>query len=222
MPRWAKPKQLDELQIPNGDSTFVGLDMKSQDPTQIRPGYYREGYNVRVEQGGLATRLGTLCPGALNAVQYNTIYGTGIFSNPNGLEWLAIAVSSGVWFARDGEYPRFVPFAEKIKDPVNFTQCFDVLFMWRGALLTPVLWKGDWSVFWQEFPPPTGGRATVPNALTAENAANRMLVPYGKDRIAVSDIADYVQYDWTLDDFQINQGESDDLVRVFPWQQQMV
>jgi hypothetical protein len=44
-----------------------------------------------------------------------------------------------------------------------------------------------------------------------------MLVPYGKDRIAVSDIADYVgKYDWTMDDFQINQGESDDLIRFIP------
>lgn len=72
------------------------------------------------------------------------------------------------------------------------------------------------------FPPPTGGRVTVPNAYTSENAANRMLVPYGRDRIAVSDIADYTMYDWAIDDFQINQGEADDLVRVFPWQQQTV
>src|SRR4029077_5528344 len=85
-----------------------------------------------------------------------------------------------------------------------------------------LLWKGDWSVYWDVFPPPTGGRITVPNAYTAENAANRMLVPYGRDRVAVSDIADYVMYDWTIDDFQINQGEADDLVRVFPWQQQTV
>jgi hypothetical protein len=49
-----------------------------------------------------------------------------------------------------------------------------------------------------------------------------MLVPYGRDRIAVSDIADYTSYDWAINDFQINAGEADDLVRVFPWQQQQV
>src|SRR4029077_2787318 len=37
-----------------------------------------------------------------------------------------------------------------------------------------------------------------------------------------SDIADYTSYDWTITDFQINQGESDDLVRIFPWQQQTI
>lgn len=222
MARWARPQKLDEVQTPNGDSTFIGMDMKSKDPASMRPGYYREGYNVRVENGGLSTRLGSLCPGALNTVNYTEIFGSGIFSNPNGLEWLAVAVNSGVWFVRDGEYPRFVPLAEGIKEPVNFSQAFDTFFMWRGPLLQPLLWKGDWSVYWEVFPPPTGGRQTVPNAYTAENAANRILVPYGKDRIALSDIADYTQYDWTMDDFQINQGESDDLVRVFPWQKSTV
>jgi hypothetical protein len=222
MARWRGAGQNDDALVVNGDATFFGMDMKSSDPASIKPGFYREGYNCRVENGGLETRKGSLCPGALNVVNYNQIWGTGIFSNPNGLEWLAIATISGVWFARDGEYPRFVPTADKIEENVEFTQCFDVLFMWKGPIKVPLLWHGDWSIYWQTFPPPTGGRATVPNAYTAENAANRMLVPYGKDRVAVSDIADYTEYDWTMDDFQINQGESDDLVRVYPWQQQMV
>jgi hypothetical protein len=223
MSRWAPLRyKQNEVETPNGDATFTGMDMKSKDPASMQPGFYREGYNVRVENGGLETRLGSLCPGALNTIQYNTIFGVGLFSNPNGLEWLAVAVSNGVWFVRDGEYPQFLPLSETITDTVEFSQCFDVFFLWRGPLQTPLLWHGDWSVYWQPFPPPTGGRATVPNAYYAENAANRMLVPYGKDRIAVSDIADYVEYDWTIDDFQINQGESDDLVRVFPWQQQQV
>jgi hypothetical protein len=222
MARWRGQGTLDDAQVANGDVTWLGMDMKSSDPASMKPGFYREAYNVRVENGGLETRKGNLCPGALNVIQYNQIYGVGLFSNPNGLEWMAIAVASGVWFARDGEYPRFVPLPEIVSTPVEFSQCFDVFFIWRGPQLTPLLWRGDWAVYWESFPPPTGGRVTVPNAYTAENAANRMLVPYGKDRIAVSDIADYTMYDWTMDDFQINQGESDDLVRVFPWQQQMV
>jgi hypothetical protein len=233
MPRWARPQQLDEVQYPAyrelqkslpaaGDATFVGMDMKSKDPASMQQGFYREGYNCRVENGGLETRLGSLCPGSLNAVQYNTIFGVGLFSNPNSLEWLAVAVASGVWFVRDGEFPYFIPLAENLTGNVEFSQCFDQFFLWQGPNIPPLLWQGDWSVYWKPFPPPTGGRQGVPNAYYAENAANRMLVPYGKDRIAVSDIADYTEYDWTLDDFQINQGESDDLVRVFPWQQEQV
>src|SRR4029077_2710607 len=222
MARWRGAGTLDEKPVATGDVTFIGMDMRSQDPAAMRQGFYREGYNVRCDNGGLVTRLGSLCPGSLNAVDYNHIYGTGLFSNPNGLEWLAIATASGVWFARDGEYPRFIRMSKKIKDPVEFSQSFDVFFLWRGPLKVPLLWHGDWSVYWENFPPPAGGRVTVPNAYYAEKAANRMLVPYGKDRIAVSDIADYTEYDWTIDDFQINQGESDDLVRIFPWQQGQV
>src|SRR6267142_3988512 len=222
MPRWARPQQLDERQIPSGDQTFIGMDMKSQDPVAIKPGFYREGYNCRSENGGLAHRLGSLCPGALNAITYGRIFGTGLFSNPNGLEWLAIAVVDGVWYARDGEYPRFIPLPEQNTDPVTFSQAFDIFSIWRGTANVPYLWRGDWSQFWETFPAPTGGRQTVPNAATAENASNRILVPYGKDRVAVSDIADYTNYDWVINDFQINQGESDDLVRIYPWQQETV
>ena len=222
MGRYRGQGQLDEAHAPVGDLTFKGMDMKSSDPASMLPGFYREGYNCRVENGGLETRRGSIAPGALNIINYNQVYGVGLFSNPNGLEWVALATVNGVWFARDGEYPRFVPLPENLMDKVEFSQCFDVFFIWRGPLLSPLLWRGDWAIYWEEFPPPTGGRSTVPNAYTAENAANRMLVPYGRDRIAVSDIADYVEYDWTISDFQVNAGEADDLVRVFPWQQSQV
>src|SRR4029077_1505408 len=95
MPRWATPQRGDEIQTPNGDSGFVGMDMKSKDPASMKPGFYREGYNVRVENGGMETRLGSLCPGALNTIQYNTIFGVGLFSNPNGLEWMSARVAYG-------------------------------------------------------------------------------------------------------------------------------
>jgi hypothetical protein len=224
MSRWRGYGQLEDAATLTGDQTFIGLDMRSQDPASMKQGFYREGYNVRCENGGLQTRLGSLAPGALNAVSYNRIYGTGLFSNPNGLEWLAVAVSSGVWFVRDGEYPRFIPLDETIDYPVEFSQAFDVFFMWRGPERTPLLWHGDWSIYWEAFPAPIAGsgRSTVPNAYYAETASNRILVPYGKDRVAVSDIADYTSYDWTMNDFQINQGESDDLVRIFPWQQETI
>ncbi len=50
----------------------------------MKPGTYREGYNGRVENNGLISRKGTLYPGSYNFVQYNTIYGAGIFTDPYG------------------------------------------------------------------------------------------------------------------------------------------
>ena len=195
----------------------MGLDMKTPDPGAMKAGTYREGYNCRIENGGLVTRKGTLYPGAYNFVQYNQIFGAGIFSDPYGLEWIAVAVASGVWFARDGEAPKFIPMVDVINYPVEFVQAFDRLFMYRGPDLPPLFWQGDWSIFWEVFPAPTGGRATTPNAYTAEFIANRLIVPYGKDHVAVSDIGEYTMYDWIFDDFQINTGQADTLIRVFPW-----
>ena len=218
MPRWARPQQLDELQVQVGDNTFIGLDMKTPDPGQMKEGTYREGYNCRIENGDLKSRLGSICPGSYNYVQYSQIFGEGLFSDPNGGEWLAIAVASGVWFTKDGEAPQFVPVPnETISYSVELVQAFDQFFMYRGADLEPLVWNGDWAVFWTPFPDPTGGRATTPNADTAEYYANRLFVPHGRDSIAVSDIADYTQYDWILDDFQVNTGQADTLVRIFPW-----
>jgi len=217
MPRWAKTAQNDEPLTQVGDNAFYGLDMKTRDPAAMKPGTYREAYNVRSENGSLVTRGGSLMPGSFNYANYNRIFGVEIFSNPDGLEWLAVAVKSGVWFVRDGEAPRFVPLEEALTYPVNFVQAFDKFFLFRGPNHIPLVWNGDWSVFWTPFPPPTGGRDTIPNADTGEFYANRLIVPYGKDRIAVSDIGDYTMYDWFLANFQINFGESDSLIRVFPW-----
>lgn len=217
MPRWAHPKPLDEIQVQVGDSVWIGMDMKSPDPAQMKQGTYREGYNCRLEAGGLITRKGSIYPGSFNYVQYNRMFGDGLYSDPNGLEWIVVAVSSGVWFTRDGEAPRFIPMATQINYPIEFVQAFDKLFMFRGPDLSPLLWNGDWSIYWQTFPPPTGSRQTIPNADTAEFVANRLLVPYGKDRVGVSDIGDYVEYDWILNDFQVNTGQADSLVRIFPW-----
>jgi hypothetical protein len=218
LPRWAKPQPLDELQTQVGDNAFIGLDMKTPDPGQMAAGTYREGYNCRLENGDLGTRKGSTYPGSYNFVQYNRIWGGGLFSDPNGGEWLAVAVAGGVWFTKDGETPNFVPIPnETINYNVEIVQAFNQLIMYRGANLVPLVWNGDWAVFWEPFPAPTGGRASTPNADTAEYYGNRLFVPHGRDSVAVSDIADYTEYDWILDDFQVNSGQADELVRIFPW-----
>ncbi len=219
MPRWARPQPLDEVQIQVGDVSFLGLDMKTPDPAQMKEGTYREGYNCRIENGDLMSRKGSFCPGSYNYVQYNQIYGGGLWSDPNGGEWLGIAVGSGVWFTKDGETPNFVPIPnESINYDVELVQAFNQFFMYRGANLAPLVWNGDWAVFWSPFPPPsTDGVESTPNADTAEYYGNRLFVPHGRDSIAVSNIADYTEYDWILSDFQVNTGQADQLVRIFPW-----
>jgi hypothetical protein len=63
MPRWQVAQQGEEQLAVVGDAQFLGLDMKTPDPTAIKPGYYPEAYNVRSENGGLQSRLGSIAPG---------------------------------------------------------------------------------------------------------------------------------------------------------------
>ena len=343
MARWQRPVwPNDQVLSPTGDTAFVGMDLKTRDPAQMLTGWYAEGYNLRLENGGMASRKGSLCPGALNYAQYGQIYGVGVFSDPNGLEWLVLAVSSGVWFAKDNESPRFIPTSFVINYTVEFSQAFNILYMWRGPDLPPLQWAGDWSVYWEGLPNPSGydtdtwnynwlntgtfttGQVTtggtgpdwssnvnavgitpvtsdginiesqllgfkvgdtiklavasnaavwvqfvitapgtvtgtfitipvnwnsangvapvnntpllvsfmttstsdptrypMPNAVTAETFSNRMLVPHDRDGLAISDIGASV-YQWAVNDFRINQGEADTLMRVFPWVLEMV
>lgn len=228
MSRWQRPVwPNDQVISPTGDTAFVGMDLKTRDPAQLLTGWYAEGYNARLENGGMATRKGCLCPGALNYAKYGQIYGVGIYSDPDGLEWLALATANGVWFARDGETPKFLPMATTINYPVEFSQAFQNFYMWRGMTMTPLFWQGDWAVYWKELPNPSTGlppdptRLPMPNAVTAESFANRILTPHGRDSMAISDIGESY-YQWAVNDFRVNQGEADTLVRVFPWVQQTV
>lgn len=123
-------------------------------------GWYQEGYNARIENGGLATRKGCLAPGAYNYIQYGQIYGVGIYSNPEGQEYLALAVNAGVWFAYDGGNAIMVPTPTKINYPVEFSQAFDNFYMWRGATMPPLVWQGDFSLFWQELHDPSAVATT--------------------------------------------------------------
>jgi hypothetical protein len=133
---------------------------------------------------------------------------------------MAIAVSSGVWFA-GRRYPRFVPMPENITEPVEFSQCFDVFLSGAGRQ-GPVANTEIGPFYWDVFHLRSDQRARDRAQRHCRERCEPVLVPYARDRIAVSDIADYVAYDWTISDFQVNAGEADDLVRVFPWQQNQV
>lgn len=203
------------------------MDLKTHDPAQMLTGSYQEGYNIRLENGGMASRKGVITPGTFNAVQYGQIYGVGLYSDPNGLEWLALAVANGVWFCGDGVAPQFIPMTSVIDYNVEFSQSFNNFYMWRGPTMTPLMWKGDWSVYWQPLPDPSQGsppdttRIPMPNAVTAECYANRILCPHDRDSVALSDIGESY-YQWAANDFRVNFGEADQLVRVFPWVQETV
>jgi hypothetical protein len=181
--------------------------------------------NTRLVDRSAATRPGTVLPVFANVmIDFLAIRGSGLYSNPNGEETLLIAADTRVWRVRDGSAPLPVelPAGESTGGHAEFVQAFDKVLLFRGLDYAPLVWDGI---------APEGFAAiakskddltyldVIPNAVTAEIAGNRALVPFDKDKVAVSDILDYTIYDKDLAWTRLNTGTSDSLVRIFPYSQ---
>jgi len=156
-------------------------------------------------------------------VNVTAVYGSGIFSDPYGVEWMLVASNAGVHQLRDGHTPRLIATPEVMTGPVEFVQAFNVVLLFRGedrsdgTKTPPWRWSGVRGDAFETINQSDSGDGTspIPNAKTAELVSNRLLVPYGRDNIAVSDILNYTRYDAALDDFNVNTGSEDVLVRLF-------
>lgn len=208
-----------------GDQSFSGLVQKTTDPSQLTAGQLRVVENGRIENGVLGTRDGVVACTNLNPISYGKIYGRGLFADPNSFRWMLLAVAGGVWAVADGSPRHFIglPAGTIITAPCELVTAFSVVLLFRGPDLPPLYWDG---VFGDAFTTPPAPldvtKVTIPNAITAEFVADRLIVPNLKDSINVSDIGDYTSFSLNYSGFQINQGEADNLVRVFPWMNQSV
>lgn len=202
-----------------GDSSWVGIDEKTPDPTLLQPGYLRKAQNIRIENSSAITRPGMIYASSLNATSFGRIWGRGEFSDPNSIRWELIAVSSGVWLVADEFIPQFVsfPVSLTLSYDVELVQAFNKVYLFQGTNANPMVWDGNVNHTFVALPTPTAGKDPIPQADTAEFYANRLLIPFNKDRVAASDIGDYFNFNWNFNNFQINSGEADNLVRIFPW-----
>jgi hypothetical protein len=205
------------------DNFFLGVDTKTPDPSVVNQGFLCDSRNARIVNGDVQTRWGIMLPSGWNAVTYPKIWGVGKFSDPFLVEWICIAVTNGVWLVANGYSPQFValPSGTTISTNVEFLQAFNQLIMFQGPTVAPLVWNGTNQTF-GAFPAPTAPFTTIPNAVTGETIANRIIVPFTRDQIAVSNIGDYTEYDNSFANFTVNTGQADQLVRLFPWQQTFV
>lgn len=204
----------------DGDSAFVGVNLQD-DPATLPAGIAAGALNMRFGTKRAASRLGHLTPVPFNIPTYGAIFGSGIYSDPDGSEWLMCAVADGVWFSRAGRYPFKISLGTglAITGYVDLVQCFDQVVLFRGVDLAPLSWSGDELLAFELIDLSTGDGGTnpIPNASTGELFANRLLVPSGRDAIAVSDVLDYTRYDAIQQEFRVNSGSDDSLVRIFPY-----
>ena len=151
---------------------------------------------------------------------YGTVYGTGVFRDPAGAEYLIVASSSGVYATREGSHSKKL-ICPVITSDVFFVQCFNVVVMMRGDSLPPLsmssLFLGfvdieqedtDLTIDENE----SDGTELIPSGNSAIFFSNRLLVPHSRDLVAVSDYLNYTRYQPVMANFRVNQGSEDELV----------
>ncbi|MFW2141647.1 hypothetical protein ACG94V_21950, partial [Acinetobacter sp. ULE_I001] len=73
--------------------------------------------------------------------------GAGVYSDPDGSEWIAAAHASEVILLRDNAQPQRIPVTYQPGDEavidMEFCQAFGNLLCFRGFDLEPLIWDGD-------------------------------------------------------------------------------
>lgn len=175
-------------------------------------------------------------------VTIGTVYGVGVWEDPNGSQWQLFAAARTstskikIWAAKQGNRVREIPVSVNIEIPTDssfpsdsqtsvdafwFTSAFNKCFMHRGeddsVLVLESIDEGfkvatttvstDPDVF------------SIPNSKTSLFFQNRLAVPYKPsgtskaDSVAISDILSFTDFS-IFNSFRINQGDSDDVVKL--------
>jgi hypothetical protein len=232
---------LDSEVIGVGDSGFAGVDCRGA-PETIDDGMVADAVNKTFEDGGAATRKGMVGPewGLEHGISFDVdfpvdfegmgfgslIRGVGVFSDPNGVEAMLVAVRDRVWRIGDGLVAEAIslPAGESIDEDCALVQCFDRVLLFRGEGVDVLEWNPQQTVedgigAFVAIAQSGAGTFTepIPGAMDATVLVNRLFVPFDRDKIAVSDILDYTRYDSTMSQFRVNAGTADALVKLVPW-----
>lgn len=235
----------DAALVSDMDTGFAGADMR-RDPTLLPPGVVAKAVNMVFRQGiaeprrGFQTRpwaqlLGVSFPidfpfDFTEQLGFGTVYGVGLFSDPNGQEWAILACETTAYqISGDGpaqaiKYPNGIT----ITDRVTFTQAFNVLLMWRGEGTTPLAVTTGTSfseeIRFEEVPDETNEdyTRTIPGAARGLHYGNRVWVGYERSKVAYSDILAYTRYDAALSTIYVNDGADDTLQILFPYGQNAI
>ena len=174
--------------------------------------------------------------------KYGTVYGAGVFRTPNDIEWLVVATTTGVFitqennaseelkvdgktYAASADSTHYTDLITGSHDRVTFVQCFEKLIMFRGKDDAPLELSEDLAAGFKivgkeesedvDENPNGTGLESIPNADTGVYFGNRLVVPHGRDEIAVSDYLNYTAFEPTRSSLRVNVGSSDSLKAVF-------
>jgi hypothetical protein len=187
--------------------------------------------------GGVYTPLNA--SGGLNATQwenlgsrvfkFGTVYGVGLFSDPNSTEYLLVATPTGVYAAKEGMLAFKLAGLVDAGGTVTFVQAFNQVIMFRGEQKAPYVMKNLAAGFVElvredntdvyDENDQGDGTDTIPNAENGIYFQNRLLIPHSRDLVACSDYLNVTRYQPVLSAFRINQGSADSLVALHKFDQ---
>jgi hypothetical protein len=141
-----KPK--DDPQGTEGDDDFYGVNARLA-PENVEKGYLSDGVNLRMRDRDITPRKGVLKPAWLNPATevangigpVGTLYGCGMFRDPNGQEWALLAADGGVTRckANNGLSSVILPTGVRVRSTCSFTQAFNKVYLFRGKYLHPLV-----------------------------------------------------------------------------------
>lgn len=207
------------------DIAFTALDMRRDATLGTAQATLAFGsVNCRFDGGDWKTRPGCLMPSHFNNAPWESILGAGIFSDPDGNEWMLVASPTDVWMLADGWTPVPVALPGALDGPVEFVQTFDSVCMLRGDGKPTWVWGGD---RFQPFKEASAGAPSpdspaflspTPAAEFGVVMADRLFLPTGRDTISWSDVLDFQRFDLALNNARFNRGEDDKIVAISPYQ----
>jgi hypothetical protein len=237
MSRWGFYGKLDTQEAHDGDWYFTGMDMV-RERGLLQPGILARSENKRLRNGTADTRLGTVLPADFVSVAGTELLGSAVYNNPNGDEVILVAEknASYVTVLAYGKDPVQINMSGgnsfTTTDGVEFVQCFDkVVALRRPALARPIMmWDGQpagtgHSGTFDPMALSTFGRKLVPqNSWWGQPFKDRIIyysayrpdLPW-RDQLIVSDVGDPTSYDDVFGVYRINSGQSDLIVRVWPY-----
>ena len=235
--------QADSTVTLDGDKAFLGVDANTS-PTTLEPGMVAAAVNKIFDSGEAITRpaFSTTDWASSWAVDFpidfpfdfyrsgfGTTYGLAVFSDPYRQEAMLVAVETGVWRVGESITPELIglPTGVSLDGPVQMVQAFDRVLMFRGPGKSTLLWNPaqDQSLglgSFEEVPDETNVdyTSTIPETSDGTVFLNRLWAPFGRDLVAVSDILAYTRWDTVINTLRVNSGTDDEIVRIFPYNQQ--
>jgi len=202
----------------DGDQGFIGLNSRDN-PVNLGKNFVSKSANFRFDRGVAVVRKGT--KKLTNNSFTQPIYGACTYTNAAGTELIVLVVADGIYtYTPDTETTSAkisFPAGEVITstDDVDVYQAQGIgyVYICRGFAKTTLRWNGVTTIVI----PGVGVHNNYPNSRHAIYFGNRHIVQTDQNTFSVSHYLS--DSSWSaLDMFSINDGSSDTLVGITPWQ----